>query len=114
MPVYTYAGYELTKQKEEFEYRRTYSLVGGIFSQMKRRSVITMTWEATLTDASPYAPAAYNHDQGYPGSQNPGNLREADGWRLYSVDYGKSLSQPMSKVVYETWVKTGPWQTITE
>jgi len=112
MSVYTYADYTLTEQREEYEYRKVYSFVGGFYSELKRRPVTTMTWEATLTDEIPEDPAS--HDQGWPGPQNPGNLSESDGWRLYAVEYSRGLSQPMSKVVRETWVKTGSWVVIPD
>ena len=107
MSVYTYADYDLVSQQEQFEYRR-----GAFLNGYKRRSVTTMTWEATLQDQIPEDPNS--HDQGYPGSQNPGNLSTSDGWRLYSVEYSKSLSQPLSKVVRETWIKTGSWETLSD
>ena len=117
MSVYTYAGYELVEQSEEFEYRHYYFYFAGylVEHKLKRRSVTTMTWEATLQDGNiPEASQAYNHEQGYPGSVNPGNLSEANGWRLQSVEYTKSLSVPMSKDVRETWVRTGPWEVVED
>lgn len=108
MSVSTYAGYELVEQREEFEYRYINQSFAGIYTVLKRRSVMTMTWEATLTDELP--DVAGSVDQGYPGAQNPGGL--GSDWRLYSVEYSKALSVPMSKVVRETWMKTGAWETV--
>lgn len=112
--VYTYAPYTLVDQREEYEYRKVYNFVGGFYVQNKRRAVTTMTWEATLTDNWSDSPSAYQHDQGWPGSVNPGNLSSGDGWKLYAVEYSRGLSQPMSKVVRETWVRTGTWETLPD
>lgn len=114
--VYTYAGYELVEQAEEFEYKHKYFYYLGFLIEHKlmRRTLTTMTWEATLQDAISGAPSAYNHNQGYPSSVNPGNLSEAQGWRLQSVEYTKSLSVPMSKDVRETWIKTGQWEVVED
>lgn len=114
--VYVYAGYELVEEREEFEYRYVWEVIPPVFTKLlNRRSVHTMTWEATLQEAyEGEASTEYNHEQGYPGSKNPGGLSTSDGWRLYSVEYSKTMSTPFSKVVRETWVKTGSWETIEE
>lgn len=110
--VHTYTNYTLVEENEEFEYRHWYFWYGGTLSVhvIKRRSIHTKTWEATPTDAIDGAPAAYNHEQGYPGSVNPGNLSTP--WMLQSVEYTKSISTPLSKDVRETWVCYGAWETI--
>lgn len=116
MSVYTYASYTLVEESEEFEYKHFYFWISGQLAQhlLKRRSIHTMTWEATLTDAINGAPSAYNHEQGYPGSVNPGNLSQQAGWRLLSVEYTKGLSTPMSKDVRETWMLTGNWEVVED
>jgi len=113
--VYKYAGYQIVEESEEFEYRHYYVYMGAHLIQhyLRRRSVHTITWEATLQDGGiPEASATYNHEQGYPGSVNPGNLSEGSGWKLQSVEYTRSLSVPMSKDVRETWCKNGAWEDV--
>ena len=116
MPVYTYTPYTLVEENEEFEYRNSYFFYAGtlVSNHLWRRSIHTMTWEATLTDAINGSASAYNHEQGYPGSVNPGNLSEQNGWRLQSVEYTKVISTPMSKNVRETWIKYGDWEDLGE
>jgi hypothetical protein len=109
--VHTYADYELVEVREIPEYRYKWTIIMPVVTkQLQMRMVETRTWQATLTDALDDVPGSV--DQGYPGSVNPGNLSSP--WRLESVDYGRTQSQPMSKVVRETWVKEGAWQDIAE
>lgn len=112
--VYVYAGYVLVEEREEFEYRYAWVAIPPVFSKtLKRRSVHTMTWEATLQETyEDESSSDYNHEQGYPGSVNPGGL--GSDWRLYSVEYSRTMSTPFSKVVRETWVKTGAWTTVPD
>jgi hypothetical protein len=115
--VYTYAGYKLVEEREDYEYkifRFAYVAYPTTYieRQTKRRSVHTMTWEATLQESVPEASEEYDHTQGYPGSVNPGNLSTSEGWRLYSVAYTDSLDQPLSRRVRETWMKTGAWEQV--
>ena len=113
MSVYTYADYELVSVREIPEYRNKWTIIMPVVTKQRQmRMIETRTWQATLTDDVPEAPAAYKHDQQYPGSVNPGNLSSP--WRLESVEYDKTQSQPLSKVVRETWVKEGAWQNVTE
>lgn len=116
MAIYAYTNYTLVDEHEEFEYRNSYFFYAGqlVSNHLYRRSFHTKTWEATPTDAIAGSPAEYNHEQGYPGAQNPGNLSEADGWRLQSVEYSRAISQPMSKSVRETWIKYGAWEDLGE
>jgi hypothetical protein len=113
--VYKYAGYELVEESEEYEYRNRYYFHGGsAFKDIRRRKIHTKTWEATLTDDCGEV-KAYKHDQGYPGAVNPGDFNvQTSNWRLQAVEYTKSLSQPMSKVVRETWIEIGNWETVDE
>ena len=113
--VYKYAGYQIVEETEEYEYKHYYFYFAGYLAihKLRRRSVHTITWEATLQDGNiPEASQAYNHEQGYPGSVNPGNLSEGDGWKLQSVEYTRSLSVPLSKTVRETWARTGAWEWV--
>lgn len=114
--VYVYAGYGLVEEREEYEYRYAWVVIPPVFSKtLKRRSVHTMTWEATLQEEyEDESSSDYNHEQGYPGSKNPGNLSTSEGWRLYAVEYSRTMSTPFSKVVRETWVKTGSWETVPD
>lgn len=114
MAIYAYTNYTLVEEREEYEYRNSYFFYAGslVSNHLYRRSIHTKTWEATPTDAIAGAAAQYNHDQGYPGAQNPGGLSINDGWRLQAVEYTRSLSTPMSKNVRETWIKTGDWEDL--
>lgn len=114
--IYTYADYELVEENEQYEYHHSYGYVlwVQVSHRIYRRSIHTMTWEATLQETIPGAIEAYNHEQGYPGYVNPGNLDEADGWMLQSVEYTKNLSVPLSKDVRETWVKHGDWELVED
>ena len=120
-PVYA-SNWELTRDVMDWEYRtRTVAAVSiniTVVSTPQRRYVRSKTYEATILDGVGEIPApSYTAGDTYI-SANPESLSPvgtgAGKWHLDNVDYGKTLSQPESRTVRITWVKTGAWEDISE
>lgn len=116
------SNWELTRDVMDWEYRtKTAAVVASnilVVSTPQRRYVRSKTYEATILDGTGEIPApSYTAGDTYI-SANPESLSPvgtgAGKWHLDNVDYGKTLSQPESRTVRITWVKTGAWEDISE
>jgi hypothetical protein len=99
--VQTYAGYTLVEEAWDPETHFNRVAAGTVVVHVMQRTVHSKTWEATLAES-----------QSFPGPVNPGNLTAQDGWHLQSCRCTRTLSQPLSKRVVETWANEGQWEEI--
>lgn len=123
-PTY-YSTWELIDYKVQYELRKKTFLLRGYAQQLgiwtQARPVLLKTYEATIQDVDP-AVAELPCPSYVAGTSiinaNPENLSpvgwETGQWHLISMDYTKSLSDPMTRHVKVTWEQKGNWVTIED